>query len=284
VPTDPEALVRRLPVVLWKGWVCALAVVGCSSGTEAPPADPAGDDAASSAVASSSSSSTGGVEATHVVASVQQETEVGEAPALIRFANDSDVYLTLYVRDETFSKIDPLTVTEVRAIASKDAADDTTVAYHTSDDTCVKVPFASLAGVTAFEPGHAYTVHVTIADGYHGEITEDELPASFSAIRPVLLDPFPAKTAGASSRVVLQLTETGAPRPVELSFEGIASEYPRAYWLLGEQAQLTSVRFFDRSGGEHHATADVALQGAYTITLSGSPVEGAKATIDLAEQ
>jgi hypothetical protein len=260
------------------GWAL-VAVTGCSSqGSPSGSSDGGGaSQSAASSTAASSSSGAGGADALSLFASLREETAVGEAPALVRFANDSDLHLTLWIGDQEYFKVAPHTATEGRAVASSDVLGDALVGYHNIDDTCIKVPFDALGGVTALEPGRAYSVHVEVNESYQAYVTEDAMPAPFTAIRPLLQDPFTAAEPGAMSK----LTVTLAGEPA-YTFEGIASEFARAYWLMPDPAEITSLEFVDRSGGEHSAAPRLSVSGAYTLLIDDAPADDAAHVVDFA--
>lgn len=273
--------------------VCALVfLAGCA---------PAAEDTSSSTTTSegttSSSSSDGGT-ATGTTTSKPQkailqasfvaEEKAGDAPALLRMFNETpDQILSLTLDDNNeylLYLVDPLTTSDYAITMSDDMFEDAILSIHTFD-SCVRKPFAEVTGPLALEPGHAFSIHVTIDQGFAGFIEEDAMPEPYTGVRAHVFDPS-GSTAPAPAELVLSTKDAAQG---DITYKTIFTEFPEPYLRIpGSKIEIEKIRFVDRSGVAHEASVPVALEGShgYTVYIDDEPREGAATVIpldDLAE-
>lgn len=268
--------------------LCVLAsVIGC-----APAAEESSSPTTSGSTASSTGTggtSTGGTtsEAAKplIHASFVAEKKAGDAPALLRMYNDTPdqiLSLTLDDNDEyTFYLIEPLAASGYEITTSDDMWTDAILSIHTFD-SCVRKPFAEMTGPLVLEPGHAYSIHVTIEDGFSGVIEEDAMPEPYIGVRALVKDPAGSQ-APTPARLVLS---TGQAPPGEITYHTIFTEFPEPYvHVPGPKIEIGTIRFEDRAGVAHGAWTPIVLEGSYgyTVHVDDQVHEGAEIDVPLEE-
>jgi hypothetical protein len=253
--------------------------------------DDAGEPPPDGTPASSAASGGTPPAAKPVMASFLQESGAGNAPALVRFSNDTKEILSLSLGDQAYTLVPQYTVTGGKPAASVDLLADAIVAYH-SKDTCIRVYFDEIVGANVLEPGHAYTFHVTLDDGWAASIEEDAMPAPFTALRPLILDPAIAKGKPTVSRLSVDVGDPPAhdvgaiQAPGDrLEYVGLSSKYPGPFWLVsGESLEVFGITFTDRNGTEYGTTEPIVLRGSggFTLHVDDEVPEGALESVELA--
>lgn len=261
------------------GFAFSLALVACGS-------DPAPTSGGGGSSSSAATTGGGGGEVAPLVfhASFVAETTPGQAPALLRLANDVvDEKLAITLPDGepyAFFAVDELTTTDYLPVAVTTPVEEVIVSVHTTESLCIRILFEEIAGVQVLEPLHAYTIHVTLPDeGFAAEIVEDAAPAPFVGLRAQVDDPKALSKATATS---LTLEVGGAA----LAFEKIFfPELPVRYELLPAGAlAVDALRYVAGDGSAHELAAPLTLAEApgYTVVIAPEPVAGAAATAELA--
>lgn len=271
--------IRRLAALAWLS-----ALPACLENAPVPTASsPEADASSSSTGATSGSSATSGPAptATPLFVSIREETEPGEAPAMVTFHNDTAGPHTLWIADSTFYNIAAGAKDGPRLATTADLALETSIGLHLTDKTCLKKQFESFEGPPGLEPQRSYVVRAFIDDvGYHGEASEEIESVPFTAARALVHDPFPAQAPGASSKVELVAADASRAEPT-ISFEVWSGEYATSYVPVPADFQVAAIRFLDRSGGVHVAAVEQALAGGYTVIVADAPAEGAVFSVDL---
>ena len=250
--------------------LCLLAaVVGC-----APASEETSSTTTSTSPAGSTSTGSTGTQSTTtgpakpvLHASFVAEEKPGDAPALLRMYNDTpDQILSLTLDDNeeyTFYLIEPLTASDHEITTSDDLLTDAILSIHTTD-SCVRKPFAEMTGPLVLEPGHAYSIHVSIEDGFSGLIVEDPMPDPYIGVRALVKDPAGSQTPTPAELVL----STGNAPPGEITYNTIFTEFPEPYvHVAGPQIDVESIRFVDRAGVAHGAWTPIVLQGSYGYTV-----------------
>jgi len=256
---------------------CALLVLnGCA---------PAGEEPTSTGTSTQppAGTTTTEVEAKPLHASFVREDAPGAGPALLRMFNDSETEVLSLTLDDgqefTFYLVEPLTVTDYQVTTSDDMWTDAILSIHTQE-TCIRKEFADITGPLALEPGHAYGIHVSVAEGFVAQIEEDPQPEPFIGFRALVTDPA-ASSAPAPSELTLSLAGGSLQ---DVVFNTYFDEYPEPYVLVPASAvEIDSVRFVDRSGAAHESTSPIVIEGGagYTVHVAPEPEEGAEISIAL---
>ncbi len=222
----------------------------------------------------------GGAQAEPLYVSFVAEEGPGNGPALLRMVNDTDgqiLSLTLPTGEAfSFYLIDPLTSSDYALIASDDMLEDAILSLHTLD-TCVRRPFSAMNGPTSLEPGRAYSLHVSLEDGFIADIVEEAQPEPYLGVRAIISDPAKPTQVGAKSMLYLEGATLG-----EVAFEDIYDELPAPFVRLdAAELSLERVRFVDLAGVERVAEGPLGMSGAfgYTVYVGAAPADGASAHV-----
>lgn len=257
----------------------AALLVGCGGGDAQPGAggSTAGSGASGGFV---SSGGGGGVQSRPpLYASFVVETQVGEAPARIRFQNDSAAVLSLWVSDAFFEAVPASSASEPQLAASDDLENDSQVGIHEGDQ-CFTYRFKSLLGAEVLTPGHRYVLSATAhpVEGMDGLVTDEgQDPVAFIGLRARLVDPGPIGVTPTRLRV----GPLGADEPHVFQTYDAA---PTSYVLAGQgSALISTLEFSSSSGAKYAASSSLTLTGAdgYTVWVDAQPVPGAAEVIEL---
>lgn len=272
-----------LTMRFWSAVSFCLAISGCGDGEE--PANGSSGGAAGGGVGNTGGESAmggaagGGAAPPMLFASFVAETEPGEAPAQVRFANDSSLSLSLWVEQAFFYATEPFTTTEPQLASCAAVRDHAQLGLH-QGDFCFTLRFQEVTGPDVLTPGHSYVFAATadLVEGYYGYVS-DEGPADFVGLRARMFDPAGVGISPARLRVQLPTEDA------ELAFQSYETR-PTAYQAVDTAAkEIGALTFTSTSGQAYASGADepLTLVGApgFTVWIDLAPSEDAIAVVPL---
>jgi hypothetical protein len=270
-------------IACWRFIILSIAFqVGCGS-DPATPSDPGtpknlGDDQRS---VTTVPVNPGTLLPSVLYASFIEETDAGEAPALVAFQNDTKFIMSLWLGQAEFIAIPSGLSVGPELAASAAVETDTTTGQH-KNGACVKFPINKFDGPSVLDPGQSYSMHIALDPvlGFVGSLTEEQ-PRPFVGVRAKVLDP--TSDAFHPSRLHLALLgnhpDGRGGSPSFTTYDENRTNYVNA----GTTA-FTAMLTFSAGSGKRYAAAgavEIPVAPGYTVEVDVEPRAGAAAVVAL---
>lgn len=272
-------------IVGWRITILSFAfLAGCGSDPATPsetgtPKSPSGDQRSVTTVPVNQGVSLPSV----LYASFIEETDAGEAPALLAFQNDTKFIMSLWLGQAEFIAIPSGLSVGPELAASAAVETDTTTGQH-KNGACVKFPIHKFDGPSVLEPGQSYSMHIALDPelGFVGALTEAS-PQPFVSVRAKVFDP--TSDSFHPSKLHLDLLgenpEGRGGSPSFTTYDENRTNYVNA----GTSAFAAQLRF-SAGNGKRYAAADsveIPIAPGYTVEVGVEPRAGAVAVVTLEE-